>query len=92
VNTYDVTRRRSPAMTSIALRDMRRALVPTYIKVLPARDGWGHPFQFATSGQHYFIRSSGADSLFDHSVGPTTSFDNDIVYSDGTFLEYAEGV
>lgn len=92
INNYDVMPRRSPAMASVSLQDMRRALVPTYIRVLPARDGWGHPFQFATSGQHYFIRSSGADLRIDHYVGPTTSFDNDIVYSDGAFLEYVEGV
>lgn len=91
-NTYDVMPRRSQAMTPIALRDLRRALTPTYIKEIPGRDGWDHPFQFATSGQHYFIRSSGADGKIDHYVGPTTSFDNDVVYSDGAFLEYAEGV
>ena len=92
VNNYDVTPRRSPAMTSIALRDIRRALVPTYIKEVSPRDSWGHPFQFATNGQHYFIRSSGADLRFDHNVGPTTSFDSDIVFSDGALLEYPEGV
>jgi type II secretory pathway pseudopilin PulG len=93
VNTYDVTpRRSSAAMKSVALRDLRHALTPTYLKEVPGRDAWGHPLQFVTSGQHYFIRSSGADLRFDHNVGPTTSFDGDIVFKDGVFLEYAEGV
>ena len=92
VNTYDVTPRSSPAMKSIALRDLRRALIPTYLKEVPGRDAWGHPLQFATSGQHYFIRSSGADLRFDHNAGPTTSFDVDIVFKDGVWFEYSEGV
>lgn len=92
VNTYDVTPRSSPSMKSVALRDLRRALIPTYLKEVSGRDAWGHPIQFATSGQHYFIRSSGADLRFDHNAGPTTSFDGDIVFKDGVFFEYAEGV
>ena len=90
VNNYDVMPHRSEAMTSIAVRDLRRALVPTYIRDVPARDGWNRPFQFATNGQNYFIRSSGADGRFDHYIGMTTSFDNDLVYSNGAFIEYPE--
>ncbi len=92
VNTYDVTSHRPAAMTPVGLRDLRHALIPSYIKEVPARDGWNHPLQFATNGHDYFIHSSGADSQFDRYLGPTTSFDCDIVYSNGTFLEYPEGL
>ena len=89
-NTYAVTPSRSPDMASVSLRDMRRALVPTYIRVLPGRDGWDRPFQFATNGQNYFVRSAGADGKVDHFIGATTSYDNDLVYSNGSFIEYPE--
>jgi type II secretory pathway pseudopilin PulG len=91
VNTYDVSPHRRAAMTPIAPSDLRRALEPTYLKNVPGRDAWNHPLQFAANGQDYLIRSSGADSLSDPGRGPTTSFDCDIVYSNGTFLEYPEG-
>lgn len=86
----------------ITIGQMNTLLVPTYIKVLPRIDGWGHPLDFAadqaigsTSGaSDYALRSPGRDGVFSapYIVGGTTAFDCDIVYSDGSFVVYPEGL
>ena len=82
-------------------------LSPKYIKTLPTLDGWGHPFQYECLTDQtgkcsgYAIGSGAKDSRFENGVlhdavaqprGPTTNFDCDIVYSNGNFVEYPEGV
>ena len=76
-------------------------LAPTYIKILPAKDGWGNDWIFktdqamgaTTAAQTYMIRSTGKDGTADGAPGgATTSFDADIIYSNGAFLQWSEGV
>jgi general secretion pathway protein G len=72
-------------------------LSPTYIKALPQKDGWSRNYDFAksTDGQQYAIRSSGKDGTLtsgSYTVGGTTNFDCDLVYSNGSFIAYPEGV
>src|SRR6266568_8488956 len=76
-------------------------LSPTYVKTFPDKDGWGNAWQFltdqvmpaATAAQVYAIRSAGKNGAFDTLTGgATTNFDCDIVYSNGTFVQYPEGV
>jgi len=69
---------------------------PTYIKNLPQNDGWGRAYDYAvtTDGQTYAIRSGGKDGskASTINVGGTTNFDCDIVYSNGSFIQYPEGL
>jgi type II secretion system protein G len=79
-------------------------LTPTYIRSLPRNDGWMRPFAFGAdaavasgSGQAttYSIRSAGRDGSYSGSTytsGATTDYDCDIVYSNGTFVSWPEGV
>jgi len=73
-------------------------LSPTYIKSLPQNDGWGRAYNFGvkTDGQTYAIRSGGKNGTLDSgttiNIGGTTNFDCDIVYSNGSFIMYPEGV
>src|SRR5882724_3655868 len=77
-------------------------LAPTYVKVLPSKDGWGNPYYYtsdvapaagAAPAQQYAITCYGRDGVGQTPVsGATTNFDCDIVYSQGTFLVYPEGV
>lgn len=73
-------------------------LSPTYIKTLPQNDGWGDPYGYInTSGvQGYAIRSLGKDNAADsdtYTAGTQTKkFDNDIVYSMGSFVQWPEGM
>ena len=82
----------------ISYDDMKTMLTPQYIKVLPQKDGWGHPLIFSadaplgstTPADEYAIRSPGRDGVVDATITPgTTTDDNaDIVYSGGTFVQY----
>lgn len=87
VNSYSV------GGGAVSYEALSHALVPKYIRTLPRRDGWGRPFDFAATDQQYTIRSRGRDDRVDASDAnqATTSFDNDIVYSNGTFTRYPEG-
>jgi len=78
-------------------------LSPTYMKSLPSKDGWGNAWKFLTdqplgssntAAQVYMILSSGKDGSFQGSPsgGATTKFDCDIIYSNGAFVQYPEGV
>jgi general secretion pathway protein G len=69
---------------------------PTYIKVCPVHDGWNSWFVISIDslGQNYILASGGKDgSLSEPSTyGPTTDFNADIVFSNGVFVNYPEGV
>ena len=71
-------------------------LSPTYIKVTPNLDGWGTAFAggVSTDGQAYSIESYGKDKVNQttDAGGPTPKFDCDIIFSNGAFVQYPEGV
>ena len=99
VNAYNAAGVSWPAVTAQA-SSLTTILSPTYIKNVPNYDGWSNPIQVGTntSGSSYSIRSYGADKVVD-STGTsaagaitTQNFDCDIIYSDGSFVQYPEGV
>ena len=70
------------------------ALVPSYIAKVPWTDGWGDPFRYArpSAHDHYRIESLGRDNTTQAIVcGTTHNFNDDIIYADGTFLQWPEG-
>jgi type II secretory pathway pseudopilin PulG len=89
-----------PAEQRVTTAELARALEPKYIRELPGADGWGEEFQFTTGddevggqGQTYVIRSLGSDGRPDRIAnlsGASTSFEDDIVYSQGGFVRYPE--
>jgi type II secretion system protein G len=99
VNQYSAAGISWPATTQSA-SVLTGMLVPTYIKNVPVYDGWSNGIRVGwnTSGSSYAIRSFGADKATDAtgtSAGAavtTQNFDCDIIYSDGAFVEYPEGV
>ncbi|MGZ4779581.1 MAG: prepilin-type N-terminal cleavage/methylation domain-containing protein [Thermoanaerobaculia bacterium] len=86
----------------VAIPDLVAALQPTYMKNVPTQDGWSVDFVFLTnatfngggSAQHYGIVSGGRDGVVATTpvMGPTNSFDCDIIYANGSFLAYPEGI
>ena len=85
--------------------DLSGALAPTYIKNLPTKDGWGNIYEFRTEfawytgpggdqAQDYQIWSSAKDGSFETAPpgNGTTSFNSDIIFSNGSFTQYPEGV
>jgi len=92
---------------SFTAGELSGALSPTYIKLLPIKDGWGNPLKFMADysfgniapAQAYLIWSAAKDGDsagggFEAAPGggATTAFNNDIIYGNGSFLQYAEGV
>jgi general secretion pathway protein G len=72
-------------------------LSPTYVKSLPQKDGWSDFYGFGTTsnGQIYGIRSAGKDNAFQgtsYVIGGVNQFDCDLVYSNGSFIQYPEGI
>ena len=69
-------------------------LAPTYIAQPPLRDGWGRFFTYNldAAAANYNVRSLGRNGSADTVVcGTTTSFNDDILFSDGAFLQWPEG-
>jgi type II secretion system protein G len=69
-------------------------LTPTYISQPPLRDGWGRFVLYAVDNgfSKYNIRSYARNGAADAFVcGTTTDFNDDILFSNGTFLQWPEG-
>ena len=82
--------------TAVTLDDSSFAsLIPTYVGKTVLKDGWTHYFRYAVSGpfDQYRIECLGRDGSPDGSIscGTTTNFNADIVYSNGTFIQWPEG-
>ncbi len=101
VEAYSTDQNHYPEVSSVS--DLSSALVPKYVKSVPTLDGWETQFRYecwpAGACETYAIGSAGADKTFEHDslqeytpFTKTTDFDNDIVFSTGTFVQYPEGV
>ncbi len=87
------------AMGTSTMATMATYISPTYIKSVPRADGWNSWFIYTTdtTGSAYIFASGGKDGTVTVSAvgspkGPTTDFNADIVYSNGSFLQWPEGV
>ena len=94
-----------PAPGTVGLSTLTTYLAPTYVKTFPQKDGWGNNWSFgvsqtwgaSTAAQTYAIYSGGKDGVVSSTGGTTmvrstTNFDCDIIYSNGSFIQYSEGV
>ena len=76
-------------------------IAPIYVKKTPSADGWRIAFQVQSESRFYSIGSSARDKVWEYGGNlnnanydrdPTSDMDCDIVYSNGTFISYPEGV
>ncbi len=73
---------------------------PIYVKKTPNLDGWRQGIEVQSESRFYSIASSARDKVFEfgsldntgYNRAPTSDMDCDIVYSNGTFMSYPEGV
>ncbi len=71
---------------------------PTFLRKLPARDGWNNPLYWdgTTVGKVYSFWSGARDGNTTMAVlaggGPKTDFDADIIYNTGSFVQWPEGM
>ena len=96
VGRYSVAGMTICCTSVISEADIDVLLAPTYIKEIVRRDGWDHQLSYAVNaeGSLYLIRSYGRDGVPESAPagGATTSFDCDIMYSNGVFAQYPDGV
>jgi len=85
----------------VPLSDLALELQPTYIKVMPDKDGWERSLDCYSeygmgdgqSSNQYLIESPGRDGQFAPTpvMGPFGNFDCDIIFANGQFLTYPAG-
>jgi type II secretion system protein G len=78
-----------------ATSNLQSYLVPTYIKTLPRRDGWSRDIQVSVHQDNYSLWSYAKDGSGGPSTwvgGQTTDFSADIVFANGQFYQWPEGV
>ncbi len=70
-------------------------LQPSYIKLVPKKDGWNTPMYFTTdaSGQFYTLESYGKNKNHQGVTvdKQTTDFNCDIAHMNGVFVQWPEG-
>ena len=74
---------------------LRTFLEPTYVQRVPDTDGWNHAWYIDTYATGYTIGSGGKDDSYSGVAGNggrKTDFDDDIVFSDGQFIQWPEGL
>ncbi len=81
---------------SMTAANIENYITPTYIRTLPQADAWrtGWNFESDSAGASYTIISYGKDST-SGSVAlnkQTTDFSADIAFSNGSFVQWPEGV
>jgi type II secretion system protein G len=83
-----------PRLASGDVGSLTGYLVPTYVRTLPSADAWHTPILYQSEGLDYTVRSLGSDGVAQGSLtpGPTAHFADDIVMSDGVFVQWPEGV
>ncbi|HEX7830195.1 MAG TPA: prepilin-type N-terminal cleavage/methylation domain-containing protein, partial [Thermoanaerobaculia bacterium] len=97
LNQYNAAGLTWPAANTPITTTIGGSLQPTYIKRVPVYDGWSTVFNVGVSTSSYSILSAGANRVFEQSgntntPGTTNDFDCDILFSEGTFMVYPEGV
>jgi general secretion pathway protein G len=70
---------------------------PIYIKKMPTTDGWNSNILYtpsSTNGAGYTLKSTGKGGAVESSPagGKTTDFTKDIIFVDGQFTQWPEGV
>ncbi len=95
VESYAVDNNKYPAGGS-AVSTIQATLEPRYIAQVPLDDAWGTDYDYlsspSTSPQAYSVESYGKNKVSEgYAIGSTTNFNNDIVFSQGLFTQFAEG-
>ena len=101
VESYAVDANYYPISTSLvtisSLDPVLMGIQPGYIKIAPVRDGWGGLYYYGSdttgTGSDYTIVSYAKDQkASSSSKGITKDFDCDIIFQEGAFSAYPEGI
>jgi type II secretion system protein G len=83
-----------PKLASATVDHLSPYLSPTYVRVLTGNDGWQRLLLYQSQGLDYTLWSFGGDGVQQSSppLGPRTSFADDIVVSNGIFIQWPDGM
>ena len=94
VESYNIDNNFYPTAASVAA--LAGVLEPVYIKNMPEEDGWGNTMVYTpSSGTGYTVGSGGKNGgalTIVGSGGATQDFDDAIVFIDGQFVQWPEGM
>ncbi len=66
---------------------------PDYLSSMPTMDAWGNPLLVASDSNSYAIRSVGSDGVAqDGTAEGPIGFESDIVFSNGGFTQWPQGL
>jgi general secretion pathway protein G len=83
-----------PIETSLASVDNLRPYLEPYVGVFKATDAWRRPYVYVSDGHIYTLISYALDGNADlpYRNGPTHKLEDDIVMSEGVFIQWPDGV
>ena len=88
-----------PTLAQGPVVGMSTHISPIYLKKTPQADGWRFAFRAESESRFYSLGSAGRNKAWENDLSSnsynrdtTTSMDCDIIYSNGTFISYPEGV
>jgi type II secretory pathway pseudopilin PulG len=83
-----------PIAASLESVENLRSFLEPYMGDFRATDGWRRSFWYLSNGHFYTLISYGLDGNSDlpYTSGPTHRFEDDIVMSEGMFIQWPEGV
>jgi hypothetical protein len=89
-----IARERSRQKRTMALMRNAGVAIENGVPVGPMKDAWGFPMQVRVSDVHYSIRSAGSDGRFEKTEphGYVKTFEADLVFSEGNFVQFPEGI
>jgi type II secretion system protein G len=95
IEEYSIDNNFYPTATDLAA--LSDQVTPSYIRALPSNDGWGGGFEIDSTPQMYTLASCGkgqtaaCTSACTGACGPTQLFTDDIIFSNGSFVQWPEG-
>jgi general secretion pathway protein G len=99
IESYSVDYNQYPRVGQGGARTLLQPyLEPTYIRRIPSVDGWNGDIYVIgdqTAGREYTLWSGTRNKNATMSWvggGPTTGFDDDIIFSSGSFVQWPEGL
>lgn len=92
IESYSVDNNFYPNETGNVNNQLDQWLEPIYIKKCPDTDGWNNDLQYTDTATGYTVESYAKNGTDDADAGgKTTDFDDDIIFSDGAFIQWPEG-
>ena len=94
VSLYDQDSSAFPIETSLVSAETLRSSLQGYMGDFRATDGWGRPFMYISDGRNYTLISYALDGVANlpYTTGPIHLLEEDIVISNGAFVQWPEGV